>query len=214
MYVNGDNEVPRIGCISDVLDKKSKGWLKVESTTLGLGYLPYQTKVKVLGTENHKELVTILEGFFKGQEALCPFVSWDDTGDYWSFIKTNSTRTRAVKMICDSKNRVLMVNGLTKFSITLDNGELKKGRYLIHIPAYPHFKQSLGKYLDENRGGSRFAETWFKIVPVGGVHSGQFLHFGKYSQGCLTVLENWTELYSRLISRRLDDVSVGTLLVK
>jgi len=77
------------------------------------------------------------------------------------------------------------------------------GLFELEIPDEIHPKGD--SYLDY----SKYATTWFRI----GHHGDRFLHCGNATAGCVTVtdLEQWTNIYNHLISRRRGDYSVGTI---
>lgn len=56
---------------------------------------------------------------------------------------------------------------------------------------------------------TKYATTWFRI----GHRGDRYLHPGNASLGCITVtdLEQWTNIYWYLITRRKGDDSVGTI---
>ena len=94
--------------------------------------------------------------------------------------------------------------------------------YIILIPAFKQSTKVSPDYINEKLGGSRFSETWFQFVPSHDQNmysSESYIHFGKFSKGCITYLfrsntkSDWETLYMKLITSRLDKLSLGTLIV-
>lgn len=58
----------------------------------------------------------------------------------------------------------------------------------------------------------KYAKTWFRI----GHEGSRFLHVGRRSLGCITVIdkEKWTDIYNHLIKSRKDLKNIGDVTVK
>jgi len=73
-------------------------------------------------------------------------------------------------------------------------------------------------YFNESIGGSRFAQTWFRLIPEEGIPGDVFLHYGSYSEGCLTVINSkdfsvWNKIYLELMQCRESSMHVASLFV-
>jgi hypothetical protein len=190
--------------LTEVLDSINKGWLDIVAENEGPVSIPYSTRVKLLNSGEKNQKVVILEGYFKGKIGHIPYKSKNRTS-FYSFL-TPTLRLSYGRKLRLSKD-VLCISS-KKFQVVMSLGSLKPGIYNIKFPVKTSKKLN-GDYLDDNRGGSRFAESWFPVVDKNGCPSEKYIHFGSISEGCITVkyklhdaLCPWYFIYLTLIKSR------------
>lgn len=177
------------------------GWLTCYNvkTKIKTG-LPNYLKIHLDKVESNKEFVTPLEGLLRGVQ----FWIKKDRDASLKFRKVNN-QTNSVELIYSISSKILTI-GNKKYKTT---GSLeapwKRGFYDIEIPDYPH----IGGL---NYNESKYGKVWFRVG-----HSGdRYLHTGRHSLGCMTVIEitKWDEICEKLIkARKGDGISVGILMV-
>lgn len=203
--------------VDNVLDKSSKGWLKVNVRGYGKAYLCYKTKIKIKNNKNEKKQFEVLDGIFRGQE-----ISFYNKKDLSCLQPIKKTTSKPSSLYIDLAKSTLTINGLGSFKIVIEKKDIFPGKYEVLIPSNPHFKKTSINYIQEESGGSRFAETWFELLPTFKKREGQFLHFGIYSEGCITLPfekkqnagANWTAIYLKIIGSRIGNSSIGMLTVR
>jgi hypothetical protein len=186
------------------------GWLKVNVIGLGDRFLCYGTKISKIETYDKFEYVKILDGPFRD------FFSKITLNNASHFEKiTESYKEEPATLVYDQTRKKIGIAGLGLFNTAISNVILPKGIYLLEIPSHPH-KKTPNSYLNEKNGGSKFAETWFRVVPLDDNHSDVFFHFGKLSEGCVTVNElgSWDEIYYHIIRCRKNRLDIGTIEIK
>ncbi|MFA6197600.1 MAG: hypothetical protein WC734_00390 [Patescibacteria group bacterium] len=200
-------------CIDDVLDKYYKGWIDVKLIDGTDVKLCYKTIVDNIERSRSKNRFLIREGKYSQNEAEV-LNSFDSRK-----IKT-ATFNNAAQLKLSRHKQLLNIDGVGSLNVILGKIPIPLGCYHILIPTYPHDK--IPKlYLQEELGGSRFAETWFELRSTKSVNFGYFLHFGKFSEGCVTVPYEkysqsgivWNSIYHLLLSSRVKYSVIGTLNV-
>lgn len=178
---------------------ESDGWLqgKLEDNNLLID-LPAFLKVKPEYIKRAREYFTILEGPYRGKLAS---IKLRENGSPWFISNVKHEPMARAKYSISQK--VFILNNKKYKTVDYPGASWKKRLYDIEIPDYSH------------RGGANYpeakrAKTWFKIG-----HSGeQYLHAGRRSLGCITIIETarWMEIYNKLIKARKGDFrSVGVL---
>jgi len=184
-----------------VSDVWPNGWLRVKFDNGDIYPLPQMLKVEIIKIEKGREYFNILEGRFRGCKAS---VGLEDGK---SHLSRKGEHKGPARLVFDQKAEKLAIDGLGKYNADMDeNNPLPPGRYDLEIPYELHPKGA--PYLSS----SKYAKTWFRIG-----HKGKrFLHVGRISAGCITVIEKnkWTEIYNFLIRSRKDNISVGEVIVK
>ena len=179
------------------------GWLKVKIADGNIIYLPAFLKVQPEYVEGGREYFKILEGSYKNQKAS---VSLDNANNKGSRLLADVKHAPLANLQYSISQKKLIIEN-KKYKATDQAGEpWKKGWYDIELPDYPH--KDPRNYVDI---ASRF-KTWFRIG-----HEGErYLHTGRVSLGCITIIEieKWDEIYDKLIKARKGDfLSVGVLEV-
>lgn len=189
---------PALCYVSDV---RPNGWLRVKFDNGDVYPLPQMLKVEIIKIEKGREYFNILEGRFRGRKAS---VGLEDDK---SHLSRKGEHRGPARLVFNQKAEKLTIDGLEIYNADMDeNNPLPPDRYDLEIPYELHPKGA--PYLSY----SKYAKTWFRIV-----HEGKrFLHVGRVSAGCITVIEKnkWTEIYNFLIRSRKDTVSVGEVIVK
>ncbi len=178
------------------------GWLKVILQNNGkTEALPAYLKVKINNKNNGREYFTILEGPYRGRIAS---IELNKNGS--SQLISNITNMPMVLASYSISQKILVLNGKKYQATDHPDAPLEKRLYDIEMPDAPH--RGGVTYLDK----ARLAKIWFRIG-----HSGsRYLHTGRVSLGCLTIIEveKWDTLCETLLKARKDDsMSVGILEV-
>jgi len=199
--------------VNDVLDKVARGWLSINIEDFGKSEICYSTKVSAVDFPKRTEL-TILEGVHKNQKANL------DNDNMWPGLSRFFNIEGCAKLILNRDTSILRIEGFSPIDVIVDKGGINKGKYYLHLPSFQHHKKTPYIYLNETIGGSRFAETWFEFSPVLGRGHGQFMHFGRFSSGCITVPYRkessgiiWTNIFLMLLRARLNETIIGELEV-
>lgn len=196
----------------NVIDSFHRGWVNIDLVGKPQVWLPYGTTFGFI--ENNSLMV--LDGYYRGY--LLDRKYLDNTASFGDeYLLTNESIRISYKIgsevLVFPNNRYIILAQSEKI-------DLKEGLYNIGLPRFPHTKICKKDYLNEAIGGSRFAETWFEIIPLlGRGGSGFFIHSGEISEGCFTVsIKNnkpriWNDIYFSLILNRLHHGVVADLLV-
>jgi len=177
------------------------GWLKVKIVDGDTVSLPAFLKIQSDYIEGGREYFTISEGMYRGQKA--------------SVSLGENKKSRFLPKV-EHEPLIHLQYSISKKALIIDNKKYqatdytgspwKKGWYDVELPDYPH--KDPRSYVNIS---SRF-KTWFRIG-----HSGErYLHTGRASLGCITIIEieKWNEIYNKLIKARKGDfLSVGVLEV-
>ncbi|TAL72363.1 MAG: hypothetical protein EPN88_04925 [Bacteroidetes bacterium] len=206
----------KIFYVANVIDSLNKGWLKATIEEQGEVYIPFSTKVDLLESMNDFEKIYILEGYYKGSTAIIPYMLRHGKSHY-SYLNSRM-RLRSGPTIRIKGERLFF--GQYLFKVMIDRTVLNKKKYSIKFPV--RTSKILPKdYLDETKGGSRFAETWFPIQADDDLYPEKYLHLGSISKGCITVEYNprdrsnlWNVLYLKLMRSRLNDINLGYLAIE
>lgn len=207
--------------VTNVLDTISKGWVDIEFEDSSKAKICYATKVRLIRRDLKYEYISILEGRYTDMRGKIGYKIPGDKNKL-SYLTKNQISRKPTNLILDAKKSLLKIDSVGEFKIVSDKDILAKGRYYIKIPDYPHTDKISKEYLDENQGGSRFSETWFGIESKTLNVSDSYLHYGKFSKGCLTVLfkdkknetKIWNKIYLYLMNSRFNNHLIGKLLVK
>lgn len=179
------------------------GWLKVKITDGETVSLPAFLKVQSEYVEGGREYFKILEGSYKNQKAS---VSLDGENNNSSRLLNDIKHEPLIKIQYSISQKKLIIGNKKYKATDYTEAPWKKGWYDIELPDYPH--NDPGNYINTS---SRF-KTWFRVG-----HTGErYLHTGRASLGCITIIEieKWNEIYDKLIkARKGDSMSIGVLEV-
>lgn len=174
--------------------------------------IPYGILVEKLFADNKTAIYKILEGIYQNSLITIPiredkvFVS----------CKTKSPLDIQVKVL----TKQLRMNS-KDYPVIIDS-TIRLGGYNVYIPDRPHKENLISKYQDETSGGSRFASTWFRIANTEEsiFNSNEYLHFGTYSLGCITIPYDttinrslWTDIVMTLSQTRIRHGICARLLI-
>ncbi len=212
IYNPKDNNILAIG---DVLDRTYSGWLEGINDEGIVIPLCYSTRVKHIEEVRNAQKILIIEGLHKGKIVIISY-KYKDRGAKMSFLTPQIVFHKATLKLNKMKKE-LVIPKVGTFSVA-DTRSIQYGKYKLQIPERPITKPLNPEYFDENIGGSRFSQTWFRLIPEKGNPGEVFLHYGSYSEGCITVLNNksfsvWNKIYLYLIKGRVSDVHLATLVV-
>jgi len=191
------------------LDRKLRGWLPVKSIT-GKSYeIFYSTEIQL---KNSGKFL-LREGFHEGdivsiKESSLPYRLFQT---YNGPLKVSRKPFRAIVELSTSRILYEKDGKIVEYYVQAEN--LQPGQYAILSPDRRRIDKATKKYISEGNGGSRFAETWFPLVKH--EFEFQYLHYGTYSNGCITVTSGsgWTELYLLIMKSRPRKMYHGTITV-
>lgn len=185
----------QIRVIDNVFFKPDSGWLLARHYEFESGrYFP--AFLKVAFTKHSSTIFSPLEGKYKGELFVSKSSKVFNTPDV---MKNEEILLKVIK----NKNEMIFNN----HSYSVVSSGLSDREMLVGLPDYPHFSKIPSKYLNEAKNGSRFATTWFPLFTTDGRFCDQYLHFGTYSEGCLTFNgsgQEWEFLYFSLLTNRLN----------
>lgn len=189
--------------LTNVMDRYHGGWLKFEEGGDQI-LIPYLTRVKKIKTTEDFEVIEVLEGKMAKQELSVPFLHklGNDTYSYFTDEKIKFTK---LHMSVNKKSEILTLND-KHYHIKLSD-ECKKGTYYIGFPIKKNIKNM--EYPDETRGGSRFFDSWFPLIKKDEFNLSRFLHYGSYSEGCMTVShresggKSWSDIFVEIMHSRV-----------
>lgn len=201
--------------IDDVLDRQCVGWLEGSTKDKILIPLCYKTEVTLLDEDKKSQVIKVNEGTHKNTILKIPY-KYKDSSTTVSFL-SKSRNIKKISLYLNSKTKILDVKNVGLFPVEISS-DIRLGAYNLQIPSRPIKKVLNADYFDERIGGSRFAQTWFRLIPTKSILEDAFLHYGSFSKGCITVLNNkklsvWNRIYLTLIQSRLNDTHVSTLYV-
>lgn len=163
--------------------------------------LPSFLQIKPDNIIGKRECFTILEGVYRGELATVKLLP-DGSSRFISITEYQP----AVFARYSISRKIFILNGKEYKATDHPKTPWQKGIYDIEIPGAP---KKLGeRYLDK----ARLAKVWFLIGHVGE----RFLHPGRISRGCMTIIEveKWDKLCELLLkSRKADFMSVGIVEV-
>lgn len=201
--------------VDDVLDRQHVGWLEGLTEDEILVPLCYKTEVILIGENKKGQIIKVNEGGHKGATLTIPY-KYRDSDALVSFLSKSSSRNKT-SLNLNTKTKILNFKKVWFFPVEI-SPNVKHGEYKLQIPIRPIKKIFNPDYFDEKIGGSRFVETWFRLIPTEGILEDTFLHYGSFSKGCITVLNNkelsvWNKIYLTLTQSRLNDMYVSTLYI-
>lgn len=182
------------------VDETKDGWLNVkpEHGRENIA-LPKYLKLLLQRMDSKREYFSIMEGVLRGKKASV------ELGNTKVYLSSKNAHTKAVQMTYSISKKILKFQKTLYQAVDYRNVPWKKGFYDVEIPDHPH--EGGHNYPD-----TQFATTWFRIG-----HAGErYLHTGKRSAGCITLIEQnkWDQLYEILArARKGDGLSVGVLKV-
>jgi len=191
--------------LTNVIDRYHRGWLTfvVNGDQISI---PYLTRVKMVESTDNFELVEILEGKFANQKVEVPFLQKTGNDAYSYFTDTKIDFKRLDITI--NRRKGILTLGKNQYVVELSE-KCKNGTYLI---GFPIKKRIINKnYSDEDRGGTRFYDSWFPLIKKDEFNMSRFLHYGTFSEGCLTVShlgnkgKDWSDIFSILMHSRIND---------
>ncbi|KKP66101.1 MAG: hypothetical protein UR68_C0032G0013 [Candidatus Roizmanbacteria bacterium GW2011_GWA2_35_19] len=202
-------------CINDVLDREHSGWLNGLTEDEIKTPLCYKTKVSLNNKNPNGEIIRVEEGIHKEKILTLPY-KYKDKKTNISYLSTELPASKISLKLFRNK-KILFVENVGKFNVEVDK-KIVKGKYNLLIPERPILKILNPEYFSEKIGGSRFVETWFRMISEKGKQEDIFLHYGSYSKGCVTVLNNrsfsvWNKIYLTLMSCRLNNKYLAALLI-
>jgi hypothetical protein len=202
-------------CIDSVLDRSHSGWLIGLTQDEIKTPLCYKTKVIYIGKNINGEIIKVQEGNHIGKILIIPF-QYKDKNTYISYL-SKDIQFDSTFLKLNRNKRILWINNLGEFAVKIDSG-IPKGKYYLQIPERPVLKKFNPNYFNESLGGSRFAQSWFRLVSEKGKFKDIFLHYGSYSDGCITVINNskfsvWNKIYLALMKCRLNKKYLTSLVV-
>ena len=202
----------KIFSLTNVLNKFDRGWAEIDLLGGERVVLPYGTTFGFI----QENTLMILGGHHKGE--FVDLSKKDRLFQLLSGCQIIESNLVAVKCILGN-NQLIFPDGKTYTLAKSSKKMLPIGMYKLEVPRAPHYKLCKKVYLDESIGGSRFAETWFEIVPERGERLRTFMHYGEVSDGCLTVSMQgnlrgaWTDIYFSLILNRIEPNFVASLMI-
>ena len=150
--------------------------------------------------ESIREYVVPQEGLLKGKRLWVTKAK--DEGLSLSF---SNLQIGSVHLTYSILEKTLTLGNKIYKTTDFNEEPWKKGFYNIEIPDHPHAGGT-------HYPNSKYAKTWFRIG-----HSGdKYIHTGKHSLGCITMIEieKWDELCLILLkARKGDGMNIGTLTV-
>jgi len=181
--------------IGRTFDINNPGWVIGTKENGSKIFLHQRLLVNKIKQDDNSESIVISDSLYAGIRCKIPL-------DFYgrSHLVKPEKSTVQIQLLRAS----IVING-EKYNIKNTLKNTGKPYYIGH----PIFQQSIympDNYFAESKGGSKFARTWFPVVSDGKIQA--YLHIGKVSKGCLTIIlrENdiWTNIYSKLISSRLN----------
>lgn len=201
--------------IDDVLDRQHVGWLEGLTKDEILIPLCYKTEVILLDEDKKNQVIKVREGAHKDTILTIPY-KYQDNNVVVSFL-SKSRSIKKTSLNLNTKTKMLDVKNVGLFPVEISS-DIKLGAYNLQMPIRPIKKILNSDYFDERIGGSRFVQTWFRLILTEGILEDTFLHYGSFSKGCITVLNNkelsvWNKIYLALTQSRLNDMYVSTLYI-
>ncbi len=176
------------------------GWLLARDAKNSEISFPAYIRVKSEYIKNKREYFTPSEGAYRHQ-----LVSTKLQNNGSSYFISDIEHKATVKATYSISKKLFILKDKKYRTADYPEAPWKKGLYDIEIPDFPHGRNDL--YAEAKR-----QKVWFRIG-----HGGErYLHVGRRSLGCITVIETtrWMEIYNILImARKGDFMSVGILEV-
>jgi len=215
MNYNREDEKNNYFYIDDVLDRQHCGWLEGLTEDEIPVPLCYKTRVILLDEGKRGQTIKVKEGTHKGTILTIPY-KYQDRDAVISFL-SKSRSIKKTSLNLNTKTKILYIKNIGSFPVKISSS-IKLGTYSLQIPIRPIKKIFNPDYFDEKNGGSRFVQTWFRLIPTEGILEDIFLHYGSFSKGCITVLSNkklsvWNKIYLALTQSRVNDAYVSSLRI-
>lgn len=175
--------------------KGDNGWIKAPFKNFpSYRFLHSYLRVKVV--DSAEGIITPLEGKYASELFRVPRKN----------LQGNLVLPNTNMLIrANAKEGILQIEDCSREYQVKISPDLTDTPLYVGLPDYPHSAKIPSKYLDEKRGGSKFATTWFPLYDNSGKFKNQYLHYGKYSEGCITFIDKgkfWNELYLLLLKNR------------
>lgn len=196
--------------IVNITDKALKGWLPVIDEDKNEFELFYGTAISPI---KNTDRYLVKEGFHKNKSVRINY-SAIRPRLFTRYIGKKQFTEKAIVIIELERSKIAYWDARAYHEFYIQAKNLEPGDYYIIFPDRKHSDRISKEYLDEASGGTRFAETWFPLVRE--KFEFQYLHYGRFSNGCATVIGNgkeWTGLYEYVITSRLADTTHGHLIV-
>jgi hypothetical protein len=203
--------------LDNISDGYHKGWLEVNLINGENIELPFGVLLERISTARKHELARVLEGNYKNSIVQLPYNKLGNTNT--SFLSEVTTNCKKLSVVLDISSKELIINEL-KYSVIFDPNYLISDNYDILTPDFRHSSKSRTEYIDEKRGGSRFAESWFKLISSSdNINNSMYLHYGKYSNGCITFSHDqggnsWSKIVSSFSRSRYSPGIIAKLNIK
>jgi len=203
--------------LDNISDSYHKGWLKVNLFNGVNIELPFGISLERIACSPYYELARVIEGNYKNCIVQLPYNKLGNSKT--SFLMPLRTQGELLSVILDLSSKKLFINE-SNYSVIFDPHSLTSDNYDILIPDFRHSKKTKDEYIDEKRGGSRFAESWFKLATSTGKDKNNvYLHYGKYSNGCITFPhslggDSWSKITSLFSKLRYSPGIVAKLIIR
>ncbi len=193
--------------LANIGDGFHKGWLKIKFLDRSERLVPQGL---IVTSTDEADIYLLFEGVYKGQKAFIQK----------KYLTGFLEKFKKLELKIDTSKNKIYLNDLN-FDIILNRLNDFSDEMLVLVPDYPHQKIPLD-YTLEKVGGSRFAETWFKLIDNDGLFRSteKYFHFGKYSNGCVTFpytrqlqASPWNQIYEILIKNRTMNGVCATMIV-
>lgn len=162
--------------------------------------LPSYSKISFNRTESKREYFTVMEGPWQEVKAS---VKLDEAGK--SYLLQDNPQTGPISMVYSISKKILRIQDKVYMTTDDPNTPWEKGSYDIEMPDAPHRG---GLYYPE----TKYGKVWFRV----GHDSERYIHTGRHSLGCITLVEQkrWDGFCKILMkARKSDGKSVGVLKV-
>lgn len=187
--------------------RNTEGWIRGRRTSRADGpviSLPDYLKVEYQARRDGRDYFEIKEGPYNGQTAsILP--GYLDSDRSWGGPVSVTFREDPDRSTALQSNGTLYYGeGDVPAKIYVSSGIAKispNRNYKLRLPDAPH------------AGGANygdFAKTWFLIE--GGPQGTEYLHRGRFSAGCVTVLGEWRPVYRHLINKRSGNQHIGAII--
>lgn len=194
--------------IDNVIDYLNRGWLESELLNGVKIAIPYLMRVELLESNREGQIIRLLESNNKGQIVKIPYYS-KTSSSWYSYLSNEEIKySEAILKINLANKRIYIGNKSAKLVLPAD---MARGVYYLGFPVKRNKYGKNNAYINENKGGSRFSSTWFPFLVKNEVNVATYLHYGKYSDGCVTIMHDenmpssWTSIYMTIIKSRIDE---------
>lgn len=197
--------------VSNILDKNLKGWLPIIDEENNNLEIPFFTLLQSIGNED-KYLVK--EGIAKDKIIRINYSKiYPRLFEKYETEKINTNEKCLIIVSLKEKLLFYKLKGNIE-QYYVDANDIKTGIYGIYLPSKRFEGNITNNYINEEGGGTRFAQTWFPIKDK--IFEERYIHYGSYSKGCITVLtgtSTWNKLYIHLMESRIKKELIGILKV-